>query len=229
MGGIKFTFAELECMLHLEAAWSDMRRVLEFPDADLDLVVRAGIASLVARDYAQVQGGEYMLSSEIAKLAHRMVEGKITVTLVALHSSDVGVVVLTECQDGQRMMATLEAPGVLRLTLIDQSESPRDRIMKLVDAALSNDGAVGVTYPGPIAVVVERKGEQWTMGDVVSGSPETLQATTRDEVYEKIRRLSDGVLWSQVQAEGLRQAPLSPAATQWKRTNSTANELEPQR
>jgi len=193
---IKLTFAELECLLGAEPDWPEVRKMLGFPESDLDAFKRAGVASLIARGYAEMRDGQLVGSEALVQLAHRLVDTKTAVSLVTVHEHDVGVALFLEAPAGERTVVSLFAKDVMSLVPFVNDMSCTDQIMGLVDAAMAVDGALTVAVPAMPPLVVQRQDGVWSTADVVPGAAgPNFKEMSQGEAMAQIRQLLDSVAW----------------------------------
>ncbi|MFZ1383748.1 MAG: hypothetical protein WBH64_08915 [Propionicimonas sp.] len=167
---MKFTAAELDFLLSEDSGWPPLREAWGLrPSAEPAEARSHGAASLIAREIADVVGGELEVSSEALVLARRLTQPAHVFQLVGVAGGSASLSTYLLGADGSRTMTNVVAPGVMEIDALKADESAGEQLAAIITAALeSNDGSFvlrAVTAEPALVVSTSRSGTQWRVGD----------------------------------------------------------------
>lgn len=183
-----FTFAELDFLLSSHPAWSEQRDALQLPGGESEAVQFAGMASLLARGLARVDGADVVVSDEVAALAAmvRSCTGQVTLAAVT-GENEFSTSTFAFSADRQiRMLNSTVAPGVIELHPL---RSDADLVGMLVDISVSaireQGGVIAIGHNG-LLLQIQHEGASWSWR---SRPDEPLTPSTETEVCEQIAKM----------------------------------------
>ena len=191
--GVLLTFAELEFLLRDAPRWPLMRDQLNGTAPESVQVLDAGVASLLVRGLGKIlPDGSAAGEGWVVSLASGLVDSPCPVGVSMMFEHAVAPAVYCPCQDGRRVLVSIEGPGYALFQPLEKNVSPVVQALGLVGQAADVAGSVvAVKAVGRAGVVFRRRGEVWELGDNAR-DPEVdldafFQSSTKDVVMGAVR------------------------------------------
>lgn len=162
MSTSRFTFAELEFLLRTDERWPSLREALGMSYQPSDGIVAAGLASLIARELARVDGQDVLVEPSAQVPAAALIADGVLVSLALNVGEQIALSSFKTSDDPAGcILVSLVAAGVFDIRVFVPDAKPAVLLADLVQALLGEqDGALSLGT-GDTVVQIHHAGDQW--------------------------------------------------------------------
>lgn len=190
----RYTFAELEFLLGDAPQWPQVRSTLGLQYEGSEAIRAAGAASLIARELAEVDGKDIVVSPEAAVRAHRLVSGGAFASLILVVGRQVSTsTYLAVREPVARSLVSLVAPGVFDIKVFATDQPAAEQLADLAVGVLDEQAGVLSVGSGEVIYQLQREGDQWSSITDKDSEPTPISRNqARDALVELFGPKLDG-------------------------------------